>query len=175
MRIGKFVPACRYPAFMSLATGGPSSLVVARVAHAQWFFVNLYEAVVRMPDRLADGHDGRTSGSGPFASGSPARYHLPAVPVVLGSTVAALVRARRDEDNRAALVLAATCSLSAFGLTGYLVRRVNLRLLDGGAPLKAGERHALVNRWYRVNRVRLALLAVGSIAYECAAQRRRAG
>ena len=144
---------------------GPTPLTVARVAHVQWFFVTLYEAVVRMPDRLVDEHDsGRRST--PFAPGSPARYHLPIAPVVVGSALTALVDARRNDRDRAALTVAATSSVCGAALTGYLVRTVNLRMLTAGPPIGADERGELVRRWHRVNRARLVLLAVAAVALE---------
>jgi hypothetical protein len=152
---------------------GPTVLAITRAAHLQWFFVNLYETVVRMPDRLADDHDRPVRAAGTLAPGSPARYHLPAAPIVLGSTVAAVVQGLREDGDRPALLAAAACSLSAAGLTGYLVRRVNLRLLGDGPPLGPDERQALTNRWYGANRVRLALLAGSCIALERAARRVR--
>ena len=149
---------------------GSVPLAVARVAHLQWFFVNLYEAVVRMPERLADARADPAWPSGVWASGSPARYHIPAAPVVLGSTVAALVDGLRHGGDRPALLTASACSLSGVALTGYLVRTVNLKLLDGDAPVGPDERRALVDRWHRVNGVRLVALAAGSIALARAAR-----
>lgn len=114
----------------------PLPLAIARVSNTQWFLVNLYEAVVRMPDRLADEHDSekRPTRRGPLAPSSPARYHIPAAPIVAGSTLAALVNGWRTGGDRVALLVAAMCSLSGVGLTGYVVRRVNLRLFDDGPP-----------------------------------------
>ena len=145
-------------------------LPLARAAHLQWLFVNLYEAVVRMPDRLADAHEDPTRQPGTWAPGSPARYHVATAPVVIGSTAAALVDGVRNDGDRAALLVAGACSASGVALTGYLVRRVNLRLLDGGAPVGPDERRALVSRWHRVNRIRLVALAVGSVALTRAAR-----
>ena len=146
-------------------------LVVARVSHAQWFFVNLYEAVVRMPDRLADHHDspGRSSRGGPLAPGSPARYHLPAAPIVTGSALAVLSAGARRDGGAPARVVAAASSMAATALTGYLVRTVNLRLLDDGPPIGTDERQQLVDRWHHVNRIRLGLLAMATVALEWAA------
>jgi hypothetical protein len=152
---------------------GSPALTIALVSHGQWFFVNLYEAIVRMPGRLADWHDSsdRRPGRGPVAPGSPARYHLAAAPLVLGSCIAALVNGLRKGGDRPALVVAAASSLTAVTLTGYLVRTVNLRLFDDGLPIDAAKRRRLVNRWHGVNRVRLALLAVASVALERAGRR----
>ncbi|GAA2757603.1 hypothetical protein [Actinopolymorpha rutila] len=64
-------------------------LTLAQFGHAQWFFGNLYEAVVRVPDRLAaeagDGH-----ARSPLGAGSPLRYYVPAIPATFPATLAAL-------------------------------------------------------------------------------------
>lgn len=150
-------------------------LTLARLSHAQWFFVNLYEAVVRMPTRLAAQHDDphRPASRGPLGRGSPARYHVPAAPVVLGSAIGAVVTTRRAGDGRRATAVAAASSLCATALTGYLVRTVNLRLFDDGAPIEEDELRRLVGRWHAVNRIRLALLAAATLGFEHAARNRR--
>lgn len=142
------------------------ALTVARAGLLQWFAVNLYEAVVRMPERLAteQAHPDRTPHRGPLSPGSPARFHLPAAPLVLGSSVAALVTGLRDGRNTPALVVGAASTAVAVGLTGVLVRTVNLRLLDDGPPIGEDERRALVRRWHAVNRVRLVAIAAGFAA-----------
>ncbi|BBF99806.1 MULTISPECIES: anthrone oxygenase family protein [Pseudonocardia] len=150
---------------------GPA-LALARLTHVQWFAVNLYEAVVRIPERLADEHDrtDRPRGRGPLRRGSPARYHVPAIPLVLGSAVAAVATGPRSTGARRATVTAAGSSLAATVLTGYLVRTVNLRLLDDGGPITPDERDRLLARWDAVNGVRLVLLAVATAGFEYAAR-----
>jgi hypothetical protein len=88
---------------------------------------------------------------------------------VAGSSLAALVTGLRHDGDRPALAVAAGSSLVATALTGYLVRTVNLRLLDDGPPIGGDERQRLLDRWHGVNRLRLALLAVASVALERAA------
>lgn len=150
-------------------------MTLARLSHTQWFFVNLYEAVVRMPDRLAEQHDSptRPARRGPLGRGSPARYHVPAVPIVLGSALAAAATTTRRGPGQNAAVVAAASSMCATALSGYLIRTVNLRLFDDGPPIAEDERHRLVTRWHAVNRARLALLAVGTLGFEYAAWSRR--
>ncbi|GAA1397251.1 hypothetical protein GCM10009613_49620 [Pseudonocardia kongjuensis] len=152
--------------------GEPSrpALALARLTHAQWLAVNLYEAVVRMPERLADEHDraDRPPGRGPLRRGSPAHYHVPAIPLVLGSAVAAAGTGPGSPGARRAALVAAGSSLVATVLSGYLVRTVNLRLLGDGPPIAADERERLLARWDKVNGVRLVLLAVATAGFEYA-------
>jgi hypothetical protein len=65
-------------------------LTIAQLGYAHWFFGNLYEAVAKVPDRLVkdyelDGNDRRLASV--LSSGSPVRYYLPALPVVIGGTL----------------------------------------------------------------------------------------
>ena len=151
------------------------ALTLARLSHAQWFFVNMYEAVVDMPDRIAEQHDSpnRPARRGPLGRGSPARYHVPAAPVVLGSALGAAVTAARRGDAQRVTAIAAASSLCATVLSGHIIRTVNLRLFDDGPLIAEDERRRLVSRWHALNRARLALLAVATLGFECAARNRR--
>ena len=132
-------------------------LGVAEFAHAQWFFGNLYEAVVRVPDLLAE----QPVTTSPFGHGSPVRYYAAAVPGTFPAVLAAAVGSRRD---RASLLAAAACSVAGAGITGYLVRTVNRRLFFGAETLTPEERDDLLRTWYRLNSVRLAAIAAAWLA-----------
>jgi len=80
------------------------------------------------------------------------------------------VRGLQKNGDRLDLVVAAAASLAATALSGHIVRTVNLRLFDDGPPIDAKERRQLVDRWHGLNRIRLVLLAVASIALERAAE-----
>ncbi|WP_232667149.1 anthrone oxygenase family protein [Pseudonocardia sp. TRM90224] len=147
-----------------MADAGTVLLTIARAANAHWFFGNLYEELVRMPDRLADEHD-----SGRARLPSPVRYYVPALPALVGGAVAAAVTGRRG-PARGALATAAVSTVAGVGLTGFVVRTVIFRLIDDGPPLEQAERERLITRWHRVNRVRLVLAAVAAIAYDRAAR-----
>jgi hypothetical protein len=72
---------------------------VASLGQLHWFFGNVYEAAVDMPQLLADAHPNRAPCL--LGSGSPLRYYLPAAPVTLVATVAALIDSwRRGGDRR---------------------------------------------------------------------------
>ncbi|MBB5953873.1 hypothetical protein FHS29_000443 [Saccharothrix tamanrassetensis] len=133
---------------------------VAGVGQAQWFFGNVYEAVVDMPQLLADAQPDRKPGL--LGAGSPLRYYLPVAPVTLVATAAALVGSRRSGGDRGAIATAAAGTASAVALTAYLARTVNLRLLRGGKPLDAIERRNLVRTWHRGNLVRLTALTAAA-------------
>ncbi|ANY07240.1 anthrone oxygenase family protein [Pseudonocardia sp. HH130630-07] len=92
---------------------------------------------------------------------------------MLGSALGTAATAGRDAGRRRTVTVATVSSLGATAITGYLVRAVNLRLLDDGPPLAPDERRRLLGRWYTLNRIRLVLLAVATLGYERAAWNRR--
>jgi hypothetical protein len=149
-------------------------------SQAHWFFGNLYEAVVRIPDRLADEPDsarrvGRSGVRTVLQRGSPVRYHLPAAPVALGAPIGALLAGWDDAGSRRWL---ATCVVSTFSgglLTRYLVRRINLPLFFAARPLPAIERQELLRQWYMLNRLRLAASGVSLLSAHRARAACRAG
>src|SRR5438309_2322790 len=78
-------------------------LTIAQLGYAHWFFGNLYEAVVRVPDRLAKdyepgGEDRRLASV--LSVGSPVWYYLPGVPVVIGATLSALAAGWASRNDR---------------------------------------------------------------------------
>jgi hypothetical protein len=134
-------------------------LTVARLGQAQAFFGNAYEAVVKVPHTFA--HNRSLAGRSPLRLGSPTLYFVPAGPVTLAASVGALVAGER---NRRWLATSTAASAAAGLLTAHVVTKVNKPLfLDVEAP---ADRDALLRRWYRLNAVRLALLAVAWFAAE---------
>lgn len=133
----------------------------AQVGQAAWFFGNLYEGLVGMPQLLADTRPNRSPGL--LAVGSPVRYFVPVAAVALVPTGITLIKSwRADEDRR--LVTASAASVgSALALSVYLIRTINIPLLLGSEPFTGSERDELVARWHRVNTVRLVALS-GSFA-----------
>jgi hypothetical protein len=138
-------------------------LAVARLGHLHWFFGNLYESVVRMPERLAaESAAGRAGGA--LAPDSPARYYLPAAPFTLGATAASVAGGWHRRDDRPTLAAAALLTAGATGLSGYLIRTVNVPLMSPAVSLTAAERALLTTRWHRLNRVRLVAVAGAAFA-----------
>ena len=63
--------------------------VVARLGLAWWFFGNLYESIVDVPQLLVDAQSGRARRI--LAPGSPVRYYAPTLPLTLAATAATLL------------------------------------------------------------------------------------
>ncbi len=121
-----------------------------------------------MPDRLADDREaGRREGL--LTGGSPVHYYLPAAPLLLASTGAAVAGRWHRSEARRALLAGAVCSAAGVVMTGYLIPTVNHRLLVG-PKLPEQERQQLVKRWHRINRARLMLAAGASVAFRLAAR-----
>jgi hypothetical protein len=139
-------------------------LELAQLAHAQWFFGNVYEAVVRVPERLADsvrdGIDQRPTSL--LGAGSPVRYYVPAAPVAVASTLGAVIAARGNARGRRWLAISSGCWRSGAAITAYLVRKVNITLFfaaDRATPPPPTDRDALLRTWYRLNGLRIAAAA----------------
>ena len=130
---------------------------IAGVGQAAWFLGNLYEAIVDMPQLLAYAQPQRRPGL--LSAGSPLRYYVPVAPLALGATTAALIDGWRSGGDRGMIAAAAGTTVAAVGLTGYLVRTVNIPLLTGAAPADNPDRRRMVRRWHRANVIRLAAIA----------------
>ncbi|MGH3320282.1 MAG: hypothetical protein ACRDN9_08895 [Streptosporangiaceae bacterium] len=69
------------PASGSRFTAVPLAVPIARLGYAHWFFGNLYEAVVNVPELLATAPgvaNGHGTSRAVFRRGSPVPYYLPA-------------------------------------------------------------------------------------------------
>ncbi|GAA4534653.1 anthrone oxygenase family protein [Mycobacterium paraffinicum] len=136
-------------------------LGLAQLGHAHWLFGNIYEAVVKIPDRLAaEPRAAAPAGSSPrsslLAPGSPLRYYAPAAPITVATTAAAVSKGWEIDDARRWLAVTAGCSIAGLGVTGYLIRAVNLAVMFATTPPPPEERDRLIRTWYRLNLVRIA-------------------
>jgi hypothetical protein len=130
------------------------------LGQAAWFFGNLYEGLVGMPQLLADA--GAAHDRGLLNAGSPVRYFAPVAPLAVGASAFDLIsRWRRNEDgDRSLVAVTGTTITIAVGISAYLIRVVNIALLTHHGPLPAARRRQLVRTWHRLNTVRLVCLAI---------------
>jgi hypothetical protein len=131
----------------------------------------VYEAVVDVPQLLADAQPRRRPGL--LGPGSPLRYYAPVAPLTLVATAATLVDSWRSGGDRRLIAAAAASTVAAVGLTGYLVRTVNVPLLSGAVPVDSADRPRMLRRWHRANGVRLAAVAGAWFALRRAARSAR--
>ncbi len=94
-----------------------------------------------------------------MSSGSPVRYFLPGIPVVIGATAAAFISGWTSRRHQPYLGAVALSALSGVLATAYLVRTVNLKLFVSGQHLTPAEQQRLLRTWYRVNAFRLVASA----------------
>lgn len=142
------------------------SLAVAEFTHAHWFFGNLYEAVVKVPHRVAASGNSPALQRAPLGAGSPGRYYAPMAPVTFPAAVVALAAGWNRPGSRPWLVTAAAASAAGGAATAYLLRAVNPPLFFGPHPLSEMRRAPLLARWYHVNGVRLAASAIALAAID---------
>jgi hypothetical protein len=131
--------------------------IAARLARAAWFFGNVYEGAVGVPQLIA----GANRQAGVLTTGSPLRYFGPVAPAAVGGTAAVLARSWLSGADRRDIVAAAATFGAALGLSAYLIRSINIPLLRGEVDVEA--RAQLTSRWHRGNAVRLCLLAATEV------------
>lgn len=130
----------------------------ARLGLGAWFFGNLYEGLVGMPQLLADARSNRAPRL--MGPGSPVRYFAPVAPVAFGATTVTLVKSWQSHGDRR-LIRATSASVAfAAALSAYLIRSVNVRLLTSNEPLTEHDRHRMVATWHIANAARLGALVV---------------
>jgi Domain of unknown function (DUF1772) len=133
---------------------------LAQFGQAAWFFGNLYEGLVGMPQLLADAGAARDRGL--LNVGSPVRYFAPVAPLAVGASAFDLIsrwRSNEDGDRHLVAVTGTTITI-AVGISVYLIRVVNIALLTHNGPLPPARRRQLVRTWQRLNTVRLVCLAI---------------
>ena len=134
-------------------------LALAVLGHAHWFFGNLYEAVVLIPQFAAAPEQRLPIGAGGvLAPGSPALYYVPMIPLTVPAALAALaVGWRSGRAVRGGLLGAAALSVSAALLGAYIISRLNFPLFyepgTGAAQLEV-----LLRRWALLNHARVGLV-----------------
>ena len=141
-------------------------LAGAEFTHAHWFFGNLYEALVKIPHRVASAEPTSELPRSPLGAGSPGRYYVPLAPLNLPMAAASLLAGWKQADRRSWLILATASSAAGAGATAYLLRSVNPKLFFGPRPLGEAEREPLLRRWYRLHAVRIATSAISLFAID---------
>ncbi|CAM4272066.1 DUF1772 domain-containing protein [Kibdelosporangium persicum] len=134
-------------------------LGAARIGQAQMLFGNLYEAVVKVPHVFAHHRELAEPGA-MLRPGSPTLYFLPAAPVTIGASVAALASGWRDTNRRPWLAASTATTVAAGLVTAYVVPAIGRPLFFAAQPPPPRKRDVLLRRWYRLNAIRIAAAAV---------------
>lgn len=136
----------------------PALLALVQLGYAHWFFGNLYEGVVKVPELLSKVNALEGDDRPPMSvlsSGSPVRYYLPGIPVVIGATLLAVLGGWRFRRERLWFAFLAVSTLFGVVTTAYLVRNVNLKLVYSCQRITPVDRAELLKVWYRGNLLRL--------------------
>ena len=139
-------------------------LDVAELTHAHWFFGNLYEALVKVPTRVAASNPSPELPRSPLGAGSPGRYYAPVAPLNAPAAIGSLVAGWNHRRSRPWLLAAAISPASGAAVTAYVLRFLNPRLFFSPQPLSEDQRRPLLRRWYRIHTVRLITSAVALAA-----------
>ncbi len=139
-------------------------LDVAEFSHAHWFFGNVYEALVKIPTRVAASEASQGLPRTPFGAGSPGRYYVPIAPLNAPVALGALVAGWNRPDTRPSLIVAAASSAVGAAVTAYVLGFLNPKLFFSPQPLDEDQRRPLLAQWYRIHVVRLTASAVSLAA-----------
>ena len=139
-------------------------VALALLGLAQWFFGNLYEAVVTAPNwRIGFEYEALTGQS--QNADRPLRYYVPTtwVAAVL-LWVATVLGWRSQPGARRWLTGAAVATAASLLLTAYIVTQLNLKLFFGTPVHDAESVRPLMEQWQALNWVRVSLLGIALIA-----------
>ncbi len=141
-------------------------LGIAEFSHAHWFFGNVYEALVKIPHRVAGSEENAELSRRPFGPGSPGRYYVPLAPANVPLAVAALLAGWNRAGIRPWLITAAVSSAAGGAATAYILGSLNPKLFFSPQPLGEEIRKPLLTRWYRVHVVRLVASGIALAAID---------
>jgi hypothetical protein len=133
---------------------------LAMLGLAQWFFGNLYEAVVTAPNwRVGFEYEALTGRS--QNAGRAVRYYVPTtwIAAVL-LWVATAMGWRSQPGARRWLAAASTASLTAVLLSVYIVIQLNMTLFLGPPVHDVDSVRPLMEEWQALNWGRVALVAI---------------
>lgn len=138
---------------------------LALLGLAQWFFGNLYEALVTAPNWRVGFEYEALTGRSQQDAGRVVRYYVPTtwVAAVL-LWVATVLGWRSQSGARRWLAAASVATLAALLLTAYIITQLNLKLFFGPPAHEAESVRPLMERWQALNWVRVALVGIALAA-----------
>jgi hypothetical protein len=126
-----------------------------------WFFGNLYEAVVIVPNMLENSVAKAHAWQAFFTTTNPVFFYVPLAPLATVAAIILYFRVRKASTVlKSQLRIAAICSVLALAIGAYIIIQINLKLFFGDIGKYAGELHGLAVLWNILNGVRVILLAV---------------
>jgi hypothetical protein len=129
----------------------------ALFAHAMWFFGNLYEEMVIVPNGVSATVAKIGAFNAYFSVARQYNYYVPLTQLGTLALVAAAIGWRHEARLR--LRVPAAASVLAFALTAFIIVHYNLRIWTGAvSALSAAELHSLVWQWGVANLLRIVLV-----------------
>lgn len=137
----------------------------ALATHAMWFFGNLYEQLLLVPNGVVATAAQVAAYNAFFAVTQPIVFYVPVTQLGFVATAIAAWLARGRGPVARRLGLAALLSALGLGLTAWIVVRYNLRLWLGDVTrFTDADVQAMVVRWGAWNAARLLVVGVAAIA-----------
>lgn len=137
-------------------------LVISFFFMAYWFFGNLYEEIVLIPNQLVNPVEALTCWQSYFSITDQVYYFVPCMLIAVIGTCILFFRSK-ERVQRSFLKRAMIFSMIGTGLTIILVNEVNERLFYGDIEKFKGDLRLLVVLWLTGNAIRLYL--VGTSMY----------
>jgi hypothetical protein len=137
-------------------------LVFALFFIAYWFFGNLYEQIVMIPNQLVDSYETMKAYQAYFKVSNPIFYFVPLTQLAVIVTWILHFRAI-DENQKRLLKKASIFGLLSLLLTAIIVTQINLKLFSADLELIKDQLYTLSLWWLIGNAVRIYL--VGSTLY----------
>jgi len=135
----------------------------ALAAHAMWFFGNLYEQLVFVPNAVQGSPPAHAAFNAFFDVTKPPAYYIPLTQLGVLVLSGLAIRAVPGTPGRVELRRAAVLSWCALGLTAFIVLGYNVRLwFEDVSDMAAPELHSLAWQWGGLNAVRLGIVGLAT-------------
>ncbi len=131
--------------------------LLALVGLAQWFFGNLYEEIVLVPNSLVNSYAQLQCWQSYFVVTNPIYYYVPLTQLAV-CIVWYLCFTQKHQEIKKLLLRASLYGLLALALTAGIVTQLNLKVFFGNLDLVKDQLYQLSLIWMAANGVRLVLV-----------------
>ena len=135
--------------------------------HAMWFFGNLYEQIVDVPNLLSNPVRARALWGQYHQLTNPIYYHVPnTLLAIIGMLLGHAYACKRVDRSVYRLFTQATlCSAAGIVLTGGIVLGLNVKLFLSSTPLPEAAIRRLAVYWLLGNGLRLGLVLAAGVYF----------
>lgn len=126
-----------------------------------WFFGNLYEAIVIVPNMLTNSILKAKLWQDFFETTNPAYFYIPFSPIAVLTTLFLYIKTpKKNTTLKRKLKLSTIFGLIALGLGIVIITQINLKLFFGEVEKISASAHYLAVLWNILNVIRVLLLLV---------------